>query len=150
MNSYSYETEKEQEVYLQDNFLKENFNINDSRYFKLITTPHECNPLEEIWTNEFKDVLSRSSFHYDVDIPEISNYVFSHTIDMHPQGCENIYYSHENALINKEFIYKCDKVYTKDPKIKDNVEGKATEEQLLFVIDRLTYSVSNALKTEVL
>lgn len=137
------EHDKEQQsFYLQENFLKENFNIVDSRYFKLVTLPNECNNFEELlFTNEFKNILSRSSFSYDVYVLGGSGNFLSQTESLNPHVSHNILYFNKNSTLDKQTENTLDTVFTSNS--RENVEGKATEEQLLHIINRLTYSLIN-------
>lgn len=146
MYSCNYETEeheKEQSLFIQENFLKENFNITDSRYFKLVTLPSECNNLEEIlWTNEFKKILSRSPFSYDVNVIESPENFLTRARSVNPHVCEDLLYADSNSRVDKQPFTDFDVVFSANQNVGNNTQERASEEQLLHVINRLTYSVS--------
>lgn len=137
------EIEKDQQsFYLQDSFLKENFNIVDARYFKLVILPSECNNLDHfLWTNEFKKVLARSPFLYDVNVVEGSRGL-SEISSVDFCAYEGALFNYEDSAVNKQPINEFDVLFSSNSDKKERVLDKPSEEQLLHVIDRLSYSVS--------
>lgn len=102
--------------------------------------PSECNNFEELlWTDEFKKVLSRSPFSYDVNVVESPENIVSKAGSI-SHVCENLF-PRDNLGINEQSLTEFDVLFCSSSN-GGNTQGKATEDQLLHVINQLTYSVS--------
>ncbi|GFU26993.1 uncharacterized protein C6orf136 [Nephila pilipes] len=132
-------------VFFPISFEKYNINTSVDHYLlKQKCVPNEIQNIEElVRTNEFKNVLARSSFFYYVNLAEHSqNSLPSSSIYYY--SFEDIYYNSVNCLKSKDVSKQVDEVLTgTNSSVKKNDTGKATEEQLLLVIDRLTHSLLN-------
>lgn len=109
----------------------------------MVTLPSECNNLEEIlWTNEFKKILSRSPFTYDVNVIESPENFLPKARSLNPHVCEDLLYTDGNSRVEKQSFTDFDVVFSTNSDAGNNTQEKASEEQLIHVINRLTYSVS--------
>ncbi|CAL1297498.1 unnamed protein product [Larinioides sclopetarius] len=112
----------------------------DHYYLKQGSLPLDIHSIEElIRTKEFKSLLARSSFDYNVNLAEHSqNYLLSSGIYFY--SVENIYGNSPNCLRSKGTVNRVDEVLAgTSSDVQKNDTGKPTEEQLLMIIDRLTY-----------
>ncbi|CAL1297499.1 unnamed protein product [Larinioides sclopetarius] len=119
----------------------------DHYYLKQGSLPLDIHSIEElIRTKEFKSLLARSSFDYNVNLAEHSqNYLLSSGIYFY--SVENIYGNSPNCLRSKGTVNRVDEVLAgTSSDVQKNDTGKPTEEQLLMIIDRLTYCLVNFFK----
>ncbi|KAF8770066.1 hypothetical protein HNY73_017637 [Argiope bruennichi] len=119
----------------------------DHYYLKQESLPLDIHSIEElIRTKEFKNLLARSSFDYNVNLAEHSqNYLLSSGIYFY--SIENIYGNSSNCLKSKDTVKKVDEVFSgTSSDVQKNDTGKPTEEQLLVIIDKLTYCLVNFFK----
>lgn len=115
----------------------------DHHYLKPGSLPLDINSIEELIRNkELKNLLARSSFDYNVNLAEHSqNYLLTSGIYFY--SVENIYGNSSNCLKSKGSVNRVDEVFSgTGSDFQKNDTGKPTEEQLLVIIDRLTYCVS--------
>ncbi|XP_054715909.1 uncharacterized protein LOC129225506 [Uloborus diversus] len=130
---------------LTDSFLKENFRIIDNRYFKLITLPHDSYHFEDLLiSREFKTVLNRSSFLYDVNLAENSKRYLSEIHNVYPYLSDDVFSPRDNVCDTKkqnEELYQFSAASDSESQNKDT--NRPSEEQLLNVINRLTFSLIN-------
>lgn len=61
---------------------------------------------------------------------------------LYPHVCEDAFSMHENSSVNKQSASEFDILFANNSDRKENAQGKATEDQLLFIIDRLSHCVS--------
>ncbi|XP_035233440.1 uncharacterized protein LOC118205247 [Stegodyphus dumicola] len=127
-------------LYHCEAFLKDNFNIIDARYFRLVTTPNECNYLDELLrTKEFKDILSRSSFCYDVNFANSSQSLLLYSTSQQP-SVEDIINS---SVDTKSELSNHLLLSNGSSEVKENEINKPTEQQLMIIINRLTNILLN-------
>ncbi|XP_015914000.1 uncharacterized protein [Parasteatoda tepidariorum] len=136
-----YELTAAQETFCLSPFLKENFNIIENRYFKLISVTNECHLDELLRKEEFKKVISRVPFTFDVKLSDsIYNDTAIHTSVYTPGNFNN---STELNYVEQPKCFEDSIVLCSTSKNHGDNSGKPTEEQLLYVIEHLTYSLMN-------